>query len=190
MRERELKSLEQFLTLFKAERVPHGTKRKETPDNVMRLNERINLEELSETEEAIRKGDMVKVADGVGDVLYTLAHATVQLGRTPNAGRDSAALVLLARAKTAVTMAMKSDINMVSDEDTDRGIAFAEIIIRGVAAVYDLPLEKLFDEIHSSNMSKVWEGGEIRKDEGGKVIKPPTYTPAAIEAVIQIHRET
>lgn len=189
MRERELVSLDAFLTQFKADRLPHGTKRKEAPANLMELNHRINTEELTETEDAIKAGDMVKVADGVGDVLYTLAHATQQLGRVPNAGRDSAALVLLARAKTAVTMALKPDINMTGDEDTDRGIAFAEIIIRGIAAVYDLPLEKLFDEIHSSNMSKLWPGGEVRKDEGGKVIKPPTYTPAAIEAVIQTHRE-
>lgn len=40
-------------------------------------------------------------------------------------------------------------------------------------------------EAHNSNMTKLWEDGKSRKDEGGKVIKPPHYTPARFDLIIE-----
>jgi len=41
-----------------------------------------------------------------------------------------------------------------------------------------------FDEVHRSNMSKVWEDGTVKFREDGKVLKPPTYSPADIDGVV------
>lgn len=44
--------------------------------------------------------------------------------------------------------------------------------------------DKAFAEVHRSNMSKVWDDGQVRFREDGKVLKPPGYSPADIEGVI------
>lgn len=41
-----------------------------------------------------------------------------------------------------------------------------------------------FAEVHRSNMSKVWDDGTVKYREDGKVLKPPTYSPADIEGVL------
>jgi hypothetical protein len=43
----------------------------------------------------------------------------------------------------------------------------------------------VFQEIHRSNLTKQWdEEPRVRKNEHGKVIKPPTYSVADIAAVL------
>lgn len=53
-------------------------------------------------------------------------------------------------------------------------------VVYGAAVTYGIDLEPVFKEIHRSNMSKVWADGSVKKDSYGKVIKPPTYSPANI----------
>lgn len=44
----------------------------------------------------------------------------------------------------------------------------------------------VFNEVHRSNMTKVWPDGTVHKRESdGKVIKPNTYTPPDIEEVLK-----
>jgi len=58
-------------------------------------------------------------------------------------------------------------------------------VVYGAAVTYGINLEPIFAEIHRSNMTKLWNGSEVRRNEFGKVIKPPTYSPADIESEIQ-----
>jgi len=60
-------------------------------------------------------------------------------------------------------------------------------VVYGSAVTYGIDLEPVFAEIHRSNMTKLWGGSEIRKNEYGNVIKPTTYSPANIKA--EIHRQ-
>ncbi len=53
-------------------------------------------------------------------------------------------------------------------------------VVYGTAVSYGLDMGPVFREVHRSNMSKV--GGFKRED--GKWVKPPTYSPAAIEPII------
>ena len=39
-------------------------------------------------------------------------------------------------------------------------------------------------EVHRSNMSKLWPDGTVHKRDDGKVLKPDTYSPANLEAVL------
>jgi len=55
----------------------------------------------------------------------------------------------------------------------------------GTAVSYGIDMEPVFHEVHRSNMSKV--GGYKRAD--GKWVKPPTYSPADIDSIIEAQRE-
>lgn len=58
-------------------------------------------------------------------------------------------------------------------------------VVYGAAVTYGIDLEPIFDEIHRSNMSKLWPDGTVQKREDGKVLKPPTYSPADLEPILK-----
>ena len=55
----------------------------------------------------------------------------------------------------------------------------------GTAVSYGIDMEPVFREVHRSNLSKV--GGYKRAD--GKWVKPPTYSPANIDLILEAQRE-
>jgi predicted HAD superfamily Cof-like phosphohydrolase len=54
----------------------------------------------------------------------------------------------------------------------------------GTAVSYGIDMEPVFQEVHRSNLSKV--GGYKRAD--GKWVKPPTYSPAEIDPILEAQR--
>jgi predicted HAD superfamily Cof-like phosphohydrolase len=63
-------------------------------------------------------------------------------------------------------------------------------VVYGAAVTYGLDTQPIFDEVHRSNMTKVWEDGTAhRRESDGKIIKPPTYSPANIKQVIECLRD-
>ncbi len=54
-------------------------------------------------------------------------------------------------------------------------------VVYGTAVSYGIDMEPVFREVQRSNMSKV--GGYKRDD--GKWVKPPTYSPAKIEPILE-----
>lgn len=59
-----------------------------------------------------------------------------------------------------------------------------EYVVLGTAAELGLPHDAIFDEVHRSNMSKVWDDGTVHYRADGKVLKPPTYSPANIAIIL------
>jgi predicted HAD superfamily Cof-like phosphohydrolase len=57
-------------------------------------------------------------------------------------------------------------------------------VVLGAANAYGVDIEPFFDEVHRSNMTKLWPDGTVHKDAYGKVLKPPTYSPANIERIL------
>lgn len=55
----------------------------------------------------------------------------------------------------------------------------------GTAVSYGIDMEPVFREVHRSNLSKI--GGYKRVD--GKWVKPPTYSPADIESLLEVQRK-
>lgn len=54
-----------------------------------------------------------------------------------------------------------------------------------VAAAAGIDIGPVFEEVQRSNMSKVWADGSVRRREtDGKIMKPPTYSPADIKGVL------
>jgi predicted HAD superfamily Cof-like phosphohydrolase len=58
-------------------------------------------------------------------------------------------------------------------------------VVYGTAVSYGIDMEPVFREVHRSNLSKV--GGYKRAD--GKWIKPPTYSPAGLEPILEAQRQ-
>jgi predicted HAD superfamily Cof-like phosphohydrolase len=54
-------------------------------------------------------------------------------------------------------------------------------VVYGTAVSLGIDMEPVFKEVHRSNMSKV--GGYKRED--GKWVKPPTYSPASLEIILE-----
>jgi predicted HAD superfamily Cof-like phosphohydrolase len=78
------------------------------------------------------------------------------------------------------------DANLVGVAD---GLADVLYVVFGTAAAYGIDIQEVFDEVHRSNLSKtVWseelQRWTIEKDEFGKGIKPPTYSPANLEPIV------
>lgn len=51
----------------------------------------------------------------------------------------------------------------------------------GTAASFNIDIDKVFKEVHRSNMSKLGEDGKPIYREDGKVLKGPNYSEAQIE---------
>lgn len=58
-------------------------------------------------------------------------------------------------------------------------------VVIGTAVSMGIDIDKVFEEIHRSNMSKVWRGIGVVKDAFGKVIKPVDYSPVNLTEALQ-----
>lgn len=58
-------------------------------------------------------------------------------------------------------------------------------VIYGTAVSCGLDMEPINNEIHRSNMSKVFPDGSVQRREDGKVLKPDSYSPADVAKMVQ-----
>ena len=114
---KQLDSVEQFHITFKQE---NGTEPRLLENHEWMLRHKLMAEENDEYFDACDKGDLVEIADALGDQLYILC---------------------------------------------------GTILKHGMQNI----IEKVFDEIHASNMSKVGENGEAVVREDGKILKGKNY---------------
>ena len=59
-------------------------------------------------------------------------------------------------------------------------------IILGTAVSYGIPIDKVFEEVHNSNLTKLWNG-KVKKRSDGKILKPDTFLPPNIPEVLRRH---
>lgn len=72
----------------------------------------------------------------------------------------------------------KNDIENIAKE-----LADIIYIVCGTAVSYGIPLDRVFDEVHRSNMAKLVDGKPIRRDDG-KILKPEGWTPPDIKKIL------
>ena len=94
------------------------TKPSFSSDKINKLRIDLIKEELDELQEAMKKNDLLEVADALTDILY---------------------------------------------------------VTYGAGHAFGIDLDKCFDEVQNSNMSKLGENGEPIYNESGKVMKGPNY---------------
>ena len=90
-------------------------------------------------------------------------------------------------------------VNLIREEFDELQEAFAQqdpsaiakeladllYVVYGTAVSCGIDLERVFREVHRSNLSKV--GGHKRED--GKWVRPPTYSPACLQPILALQRE-
>lgn len=72
----------------------------------------------------------------------------------------------------------KEDLENVAKE-----LADIIYIVCGTAVSYGIPLDRVFDAVHASNMAKLVDGKPVRRDDG-KILKPEGWTPPDIKKVL------
>lgn len=72
----------------------------------------------------------------------------------------------------------KDDLENIAKE-----LADIVYIVCGTAISYGIPLDRVFDEVHRSNLSKLVDGKPIRRDDG-KILKPEGWTPPDIKKIL------
>lgn len=59
-------------------------------------------------------------------------------------------------------------------------------VIYGTAQLLDMPLDKVFNEVHASNMSKLDDEGKPLLRNDGKILKGPNYFEADVAKVLGV----
>lgn len=72
----------------------------------------------------------------------------------------------------------KNDLENIAKE-----LADIIYIVCGTAASYGIPLDRVFEEVHRSNMEKLVDGKPVRRADG-KILKPEGWKPPNIKAVL------
>jgi predicted HAD superfamily Cof-like phosphohydrolase len=68
-------------------------------------------------------------------------------------------------------------------ENIAKELADIIYIVCGTAASYGIPLDRVFDEVHKSNMAKLVDGKPVRRADG-KILKPEGWTPPNIKKIL------
>lgn len=58
-------------------------------------------------------------------------------------------------------------------------------VVKGLFTTLGINFDQVWQEVRASNMSKVSEGGKIKKRADGKILKPDTYFKPDIERVLK-----
>lgn len=90
--------------------------------------------------------------------------------------------------KNLITEEYKEFIEAEENDDiVEVADALADLVyvIAGTAVSYGIPLEEVFNEVHSSNMSKLGEDGKpIFRESDRKVLKGPNYRPPNVKGIL------
>ena len=76
-------------------------------------------------------------------------------------------------------------INVEDMEETADAIGDLIVVLVGMALEYGIPLDRVWEDIHKSNMAKVGPNGKVRRRGDGKVLKPDGWTPPNMEESIR-----
>jgi len=68
-------------------------------------------------------------------------------------------------------------------ENIAKELADIIYIVCGTAVSYGIPLDRVFDEVHRSNMAKLVDGKPVRRADG-KILKPDGWKPPNINKVL------
>lgn len=122
--------------------------------------------------------DQQRVADFMTRFGQTVRHKP----SLPTASEQSLRVQLIAEELRELQEAFdKEDIVQVADALGD-----LLYVVLGTAVSCGITLAPIFTEIHRSNMTKLWdEEPRVRRNAAGKVLKPPTYSPADLVHILE-----
>lgn len=80
----------------------------------------------------------------------------------------------IAELKADGQVARKTRLDMMKE------LADVQYVLSGTSCTFGLPIEKVFERVHESNMSKLVDGKAQRRADG-KVLKGPNYHPPVLD---------
>jgi predicted HAD superfamily Cof-like phosphohydrolase len=160
------------------------------------LRQRLILEELGETAQALHQQNIVEIADGLTDLLYVVYGSAAALGTlasdqwirpeevckiTP--GLAFSWMTSITRSASFYFQALAS--SQIDEVSLIQACQMLASDICGLGAAFGFPMEELFKEVHRSNMSKhLGNAGAGKKYGSEKVGKGPNYQPPRIREVL------
>lgn len=145
------------------------------PEEVKELRRNLIREEYRELVAAALDNNKVEVADALTDIVYVTLGAKIVMG-------DESLPVFSEIGSTVINlgyMTLESDPLLHLDEILEDVVSLAKL--------WDIPLEKCFNEVHSSNMSKLGVDGKPIYREDGKVLKGPNFFNPNLKAILDEH---
>lgn len=104
------------------------------------------------------------------------------VSETPKFPGDSERTLRMKLLKEEFTEYVEGETN--NDlENIAKELADIIYIVCGTAASYGIPLDRVFDEVHRSNMAKLVDGKVVRREDG-KILKPEGWTPPDIKSIL------
>jgi predicted HAD superfamily Cof-like phosphohydrolase len=156
------------------------------------LRKKILEEEFNEFYEAIEQNDLIEVADALADICYIACGTSISYGITPeksyefhsftkpnNQGREYYLSIMKKVFAYYAFAEALNDLNKIAESLQD--------ILSTCSSVSDdfnIPLQKVFNEVHRSNMTKLDDNGKPIFREDGKIMKSSNYEPPDIKKVL------
>lgn len=90
----------------------------------------------------------------------------------------------------AISLVDRSDMGRTSYSVEEAKVELAAeladllYVVYGTAEELGIPLQEVFQAIHAANMGKVWDDGQVHRNDYGKIIKPPNFVKADIWKVM------
>lgn len=188
-----MEKMKEFHTMFE---VPIAKKPKllSPKDNIRRLT--LITSEVGELGDSIRQGNIIETADALGDILYVTFGMAVEMGLHMKQAYGKTKfknLIILSPSHAlgcfagivegmcAIILSVeKNNLKQITN-DLDY---FLQETFR-MAYNIGLDMNRIFRDIHKSNMSKANADGTIIKDKGGKILKSAIYKPVDLTWILE-----
>lgn len=162
------------------------------PPHIRKFRQRLLLEELTELKEAYRQKDRIRVADGIGDVLYVDYGTAIAYGvvLTPYISDIASTaqwpfeqlshfviseLLDIAEGSTVFATTEKNRVISVIEH-----LEILQCSMYRIGRLFNFDVNAIFAEIHRSNMTK--EKDNLRED--GKLLKGKSFIPPDLGPII------
>lgn len=170
------------------------------------LRESLISEELMELEESIFDLDDVEIADALTDIVYVVIGAFHDFGLELDKKNYMNGVFECKNVVNGISSADKFEMEIIvnpflekyvdlmacdfGDYDQDMmqiNMTYFLSSIVNLCNKFNIPLDKCFDEVHRSNMSKLSEDGLPIYREDGKILKGPNYFKPDLKTIVTQH---
>lgn len=113
---------------------------------------------------------------------FGLAMSDVPLARVPEKTRKLRESLIEEEYKELQEALDAEDLEQICKESCD-----LLYVVIGLMVAYGVPIDRCFDEVHRSNMSKLGPNGRPIYREDGKALKGPDYSPADLKKILELY---
>ena len=166
------------------------------------IDEEVNIELIP----ALKKRDIVGIADGAADAIYVILGTALTYGERPDEcwwntsmehmfQKQSYKTLLSVRWHDRVSTAVNGGLlPLLRGKLQNRRVSVLAstiqvslAIISSAAMSHGIPMRQVWDEVQRTNVTKIQADGKVLKNEFGKVMKPAGWTKPDIEGILRTY---